>query len=323
MPVRALSIVVSIVCLLASAGAGRANDTVKVASAQKGFWDTTVLLYGDRAGIFKAEGLDLEITWTNGGAAPEQAAISGSVDIAAANGILGAITAYAKGAPIRIVAAEATGVNDLFWYAKADSGLKSFSDLAGKTVGFSSPGSSSNMVALALIAKAGVNAKPVPTGGAPGTLTQVMSDQIDVGWAVPPLFFDLIDQDKIRIIGRGSDIPEMRDQTVRVFETNADTLKNRRQVLVRFFRAYQKVLDWAYSEPKALEDFAADNKVSIDQARRARDGFYPKAALELAPISNLDLTIRQAIDLKRISAPLTPEQEKQLIDIVYDPRKDK
>lgn len=304
-------------------GAARANDTVKVASAQKGFWDTTILLYGDNAGIFKAEGLDLEITWTSGGAAPEQAVISGSVDLAAANGILGAVTAYAKGAPVRIVAAEATGVNDLFWYATAESGLKSFGDLAGKTVGFSSPGSSSNMVVLALIAQADVNAKPVPTGGAPATLTQVMSGQIDVGWAVPPLFFDLIDQGKLRIIGRGSDIPEMRDQTVRVFETNTDTLKNRREVLARFFRAYQKLLDWAYRDPKALEDFAADNKVSIDQARRARDEFYPKAALQLAPVSNLDLTVKQAIDLKRLSAPLTPVQVKELIDIVYDPRGDK
>jgi|SRR5579863_4327773 len=323
MPMRAMPMAVSIACVLATANAALANDTVRVASAQKGFWDTTILLYGDSAGIFKAEGLDLEITWTSGGAAPEQAVISGSVDLAAANGILGAVTAYAKGAPVRIVAAEATGVNDLFWYAKAESGLKSFSELAGKTVGFSSPGSSSNMVALALIEKAGVNAKPVPTGGAPATLTQVMSGQIDVGWAVPPLFFDLIDQGTLRIVGRGLDIPEMRDQTVRVFETNTDTLKNRRQVLVRFFRAYQKVLDWAYSEPKALEDFAADNKVSIDQARRARDEFYPKAALELAPVSNLDLTVKQAIDLKRLSAPLTPEQVKELIDIVYDPRRDK
>ena len=33
-----------------------ANDVVKVASAQKGFWDTTILLYGERAGLFKAQG---------------------------------------------------------------------------------------------------------------------------------------------------------------------------------------------------------------------------------------------------------------------------
>jgi len=300
-----------------------ANDVVKVASAQKGFWDTTILLYGERAGLFKAQGLDLEITWTNGGAETEQAVISGGVDIAAANGILGAIAAYAKGAPVRIIAAESTGVNDLFWYARGDSGLKTFGDLDGKTIGFSSPGSSSNMVALALIAQAHVSAKPVATGGAPGTLTQVMSGQIDVGWAVPPLHFDLIDQGKIRIIGRGSDIAEMRDQTVRVFETNTTTLAAHRDILIRFFRAYQKTLDWAYREPEALVQFAADNKVSLEQAQRARDDFYPQSALALAPISNLDLTVKQAIELKRLAAPLTAEQVRELIDIVYDPRTEK
>jgi NitT/TauT family transport system substrate-binding protein len=313
----------AVVAVLASAThhAARATDTFKVATAQRGFWDTTILLYGDRQGFFKDAGLDLDISWTNGGAETEQAVISGSVDVGCANGILGVVAAYAKGVPVRIVAAETTGVSDLFWYAKAESGLKSFGNLEGKTVGFSSPGSSSNMVALALIDQARVKAKPVPTGGAPATLTQVMSGQIDVGWAVPPLHFDLLDQGKLFIIGRGSDVAAMRDQTVRVFEATADTLKTRRGLLVRFFKAYQKTLDWAYADPKAIEYFAADNKVTVEQAKRAIEQFYPKAALSLAPISNLDLTVKQAIELKRLPAPLTPEQVKELIDIVYDPTK--
>jgi len=110
---------------------------------------------------------------------------------------------------------------------------------------------------------------------------------------------------------------------VRVFEATADTLKNRRELLVRFFRAYQKTLDWAYQDPKANEYFAEDMKVSVDQAKRAREQFYPKSALALAPIAGLDLTVKQAIDLKRIQAPLMPDQIKELIDIVYDPAKDK
>jgi len=43
----------------------------------------------------------------------------------------------------------------------------------------------------------------------------------------------------------------------------------------------------------------------------------------LAPISNLDLTVKQAIELKRLAAPLTAEQVRELIDIVYDPRTEK
>ena len=51
---------------------------------------------------------------------------------------------------------------------------------------FSSPGSSTNLILLQLIQQAKVAAKMVATGGLPGTLTQVMSGQIDVGWSVPP-----------------------------------------------------------------------------------------------------------------------------------------
>ena len=47
------------------------------------------------------------------------------------NGILGAIGAYVKGGeatPYRIISAEMTGANELFWWVKADSPIKSLKD---------------------------------------------------------------------------------------------------------------------------------------------------------------------------------------------------
>jgi len=70
---------------------------------------------------------------------------------------------------------------DAFWYARPESGITSLADTAGRTVAFSSPGSSTNLILLQLIQQAKVTPKMVATGGAPGTLTQVMSGQIDVG----------------------------------------------------------------------------------------------------------------------------------------------
>ena len=69
---------------------------------------------------------------------------------------------------------------------KADSPIKSLKDVEGKTVSFSSPGSSTNLVLLNLFDHYKVKGKATPTGGIPGTFTQVMSKQIDVGWSVPP-----------------------------------------------------------------------------------------------------------------------------------------
>ena len=80
-------------------------ETLKVALPQKGNWDTGIVEYGVKAGIFKDAGLDIDISYTQGGAATVQAVISGSVDIAMQTGLLGLIGAYAKGAPVRVISA--------------------------------------------------------------------------------------------------------------------------------------------------------------------------------------------------------------------------
>src|SRR6202011_1712204 len=87
--------------------------------------------------------------------------------------------------------------------ARPESGIKSLADTAGKTVAFSSPGSSTNLILLQLLLQAKVAPKMVATGGAPGTLTQVMSGQIDVGWSVPPFVLQQLADGKLAIIAKG------------------------------------------------------------------------------------------------------------------------
>src|SRR5258708_23952817 len=87
------------------------------------------------------------------------------------NGVLGVVAAYAKGMPVKIISAEATGAADAFWYARPDSGITRLADTNGKTVAFSSPGSSSNLILLQLVSQAKVTPKLVATGGAAPTIT--------------------------------------------------------------------------------------------------------------------------------------------------------
>ena len=74
---------------------------------------------GQRAGIFKKHGLVLDIVYTQGAGETQQAVISGSVDIGIAAGVMGVLSAFSKGAPVRIISAETTGAGDLYWYVKA------------------------------------------------------------------------------------------------------------------------------------------------------------------------------------------------------------
>ena len=117
-----------------------ADDLVKMTIGQRGHRDTAVPHRREKAGIFKKHGLQLEMVYTRGSGETVQPVISGNVDLGLAVGTLGAIGYFAKGAPIRIVAAQATGAAD-YWYAKSDSGIKSLKDSKGKPIAYSTNGS--------------------------------------------------------------------------------------------------------------------------------------------------------------------------------------
>jgi NitT/TauT family transport system substrate-binding protein len=217
-------------------------ETLKVAVAQRGFWNSTFIDVGLKQRYFKDVGLDIEILYTEGGASTLTPVIAGSIDIAMTNGILGVVAAYAKGMPVKIISAEATGAADAFWYARPESGITRLADTNGKTVAFSSPGSSTNLILLQLVHQAKVTPKLVATGGAPGTLTQVMSGQIDVGWSVPPFVLQQLADGRLVIIARGSDVAALAQQTIRVNVANANALKDKRDCL-RAFRQSLEPLD--------------------------------------------------------------------------------
>src|SRR3989442_4119384 len=161
--------------LAMTSSAAFAQDTLKLAVGQRGLWDTSISDVGQRAGIFKKHGLTLELLYTQGAGETQQAVIPGRVEIGVGVGIMGVLSAYSKGAPVRVIGAEATGAGDLFWYVKADSAVKTINDFNGKTIAYSTNGSSTHGVVIAFIKQYGLTAKATPTGGPPATLTAVMS----------------------------------------------------------------------------------------------------------------------------------------------------
>jgi NitT/TauT family transport system substrate-binding protein len=119
-----------------------AQDKLRIAGGLAGTWENSFSELGQNAGFFKKHGLVLEIFYTQGAGETQQAVISGSADIGTGIGTFNTFGAFAKGAPIRVIAATHTGANDLTWYVKADSPIKDKKDLAGKSVAYSTTGSS-------------------------------------------------------------------------------------------------------------------------------------------------------------------------------------
>lgn len=291
-----------------------AQDKLKLAVGQRGNWDTSVSEVGQRAGIFKKHGLELEIVYTQGAGETQQAAISGSVDIGVAAGVMGVLGAFSKGAPVRILSAETTGASDLYWYVKSDSPIKTLKDTAGKTLAYSTNGSSTHGIVTAFMKEYGLTAKPTATGGPPGTLTQVMSGQIDVGWAAPPFGLDQLDQKQIRIIASGNDAAAFKGQTVRLNMTTAPVLQAKKDAITRYMKAYRETVDFMYTE-EGLKVYADWLNIPIEKARRTRDDFFPKEAVNPDRITGLDGIVKDAVVLKFTASELTKDQLGELIQI--------
>lgn len=291
-----------------------AQDKLKLAIGQRGNWDTAISHVGEAAGIFKKHGIELEMTYTSGSGETLQPVISNSVDIGLAIGTMGAIAAYAKGAPVRVIGAEATGAAD-YWYAKADSGIRTLQDTNGKTIAFSSRGSSTNSIVLAFINEFKLTAKPQATGSPPATLTAVMTNQVDVGWAAPPFGLKEMDEGKIVLVARATDARIVAGQTIRVIAVNAETLKTKRDALMRYMQAYRETIDYMYSSDQALKDYAAFAKIDLAMAKRVRDQFFPRAIVEPDQIKGLDTLLPEAVTLKFIGKSLTAEQQAELFQV--------
>jgi NitT/TauT family transport system substrate-binding protein len=306
-----------VVCAFALAGLIRnasADDTLKVAVPQKGAWDAGIAELGQRGGIFKKHGLDLDILYTTAGPESIQAMIAGSIDISVASGVSAALGTFAKGAPIRIISSEMTGAPDLYWFVPADSPIHTIQDMNGKTVAFSAVGSSSNGSLLALIAQYHLTAKPTATGNIASTMTQTMTKQVDVGFGAAPFGLDKVASGEARIIATGNDVVALRTRAVRVNLIGAGTLQNRHDAIVRFMQGYKETVDWMYSSPEALKIYGDYSGLPPDIVARVLK-LVPKEALQTDQIMGIDDVMADAVTQKFLPAPLTPDQLKELIQI--------
>jgi NitT/TauT family transport system substrate-binding protein len=307
---------IAALALLALAAPAHAQDTLKIAIGQINNWENQAPTLGEDAGIFKKHNLKIESFGTQGAGETIQAVISGSADLGAGVGVAGVMRAFARGAPVRVLLPAFTGTGDLYWYVRADSPIKTLKDTTAQhTISYSTSGSSSNNIVVAFAQELGVKAKATATGSPPGTLTQVMTGQIDIGWAAPPFGIKEIKEGKIRIVGRGSDIPSLHGQTVRAIIVNADALKTKRDAIMRFVRGYRETVDWMYADPKALEMYSEKVKQPVDILRESLAEFHPKSAMQSETMADLDGAVTDAVKLKFLDAPLTKEQLAEFLQI--------
>jgi len=80
-------------------------------------------------------------------------------------------------------------------------------------------------------------------------------------------------------------------------------------------QAYRETVDWMYSEPGALKVYAGFAGITEAKAKRVRDEFFPKQALNPDKIAGLDVIVNDAVSFKYTPVVLTKDQLTQLIQI--------
>jgi NitT/TauT family transport system substrate-binding protein len=292
-------------------------ETLKIASPQRGSWESAISHLGQQQGFFRKHGLDLEILYTAGGGETLQVVISGAVDLGLSAGTLGVLGAYSKGAPVRIIGASSTGSRELFWYAPEKSPLQTIRDAKeNTTIAYSTTGSSTHITVLRFLSEYGLKAKPVGTGDVSATITQVMTGQVDVGWSVAPFNLDPLEKGQIRLLAKASDIERIRGQTIRVMITNARTLEQKKDLLARYIRGYRETLDWMYSDPEVVKKYVEFSGIPESAVRRMLKDFMPKESLQMDRIDGLADSLQDAVQFKFLSAPLT---DQELADVIRVP----
>ncbi len=306
----------SLLAFASLTGAAQAADPFRVASPNRGSWEGAIPELGKQAGIFQKHGLDLDIIYTSGGGETMQVVISGAVDVGLSAGLAGTFGAFSKGAPVRIIGASSTGSREIFYYVPTKSPITSLREGNGKTIAYSTAGSSTQVGALRFMAEYGLkDMKPTATGDAVSTTTQALTGQVDIGWCVAPFNLEKLAAGEIRMIGRLSDLEHLRKQTIRVQIANAQALEKKKDLFVRYLAAYREVLDWMYTSDDAVKKYIAITSLPETSVRAMLADFIPKESLQIDEVKGIPEAMQDAVQFKFLSAPLDEKQVGELIQI--------
>ncbi len=304
---RLRACLVSVLTIFFAQAPAQALDKFVIASGAFGNWQTAPPHMGKVAGIFEKHGLDVDVLWTEGGGESLQAVASGSADVGVGLGLSAVMAAYQKGAPVRPIGNTSTGP-DLYWYVPAQSPLQSLKDAQGKSIAYATLGSSGYIALIGMQKLYNVKLNMVATGGPAATYTQVMSGQVDIGWANPPFGFEQRKKGLIRVLARESELPEFLDQTSRVLIANLGALRNKPKQMEAFRLAYAETIEWMYSGAQAMQAYSDFSKVPLDIAQQVIDEFWPKKAVLMTTLGGVDFAMRDAVEMKLMKEPLTKPQ---------------
>ncbi len=165
-------------------------ETITVTHWGAAFYGAPYAVAMDK-GFFKQRGVDITgVLTSTGGGTSVRNTLAGDLPFGEV-ALSAAVEAIKAGQPLKIVCAGAESVADILWIAKPDSPLGSIKDIVGRKIGFTSPGSVTNMLILMAMKAQGIDAAKVtlvPAGGIGANLSAVLSGALDAGMTGEPVW---------------------------------------------------------------------------------------------------------------------------------------
>ncbi|MEX5295966.1 ABC transporter substrate-binding protein [Kocuria sp. CPCC 205268] len=234
-------------------GAGGDGELTTVSIGVIASTDVAPLYLGIEQGFFEEEGLELEITQAQGGAAIVPSVVSGELDFGFSN-VTSLIVARSQGLPLQIVANanNSTGVRGEDFadvLVRGDSDIQDAADLEGRTVGVNTLNNISDTTIRAAIEAQGgdpgnVEFVEIPLPDMPAALDR---GEVDAIGSIEP-FRTIALQDGARSAVSNYAFP-IENLTVAVYFTTDEVVAEEPEMVESFRAAIEKSLEYAQDNP--------------------------------------------------------------------------
>lgn len=299
-----LFVVLSLLGGVAATAQAPALTTIRLVSAASD--DLRPLLYAQKAGLFKHEGLDVQLQLSNSGAMAAQAIVGGAMDVGKSS-ITSLIAAYARGLPFVLIAPSivhrpATPTSSIV--VGANSPIRTALELQGKVVSCTAIGDIAYLGVRALIDKAGGDSSTVRWVELPPSAVTAAIEQgrIDAGLIAEPYLSKSTKAGQVRsLVDELSGYPRPILETA--YYATRDYVTKNRDVVRRFAKVMEEAS--AYSNTHLAETvplFASFVNIDAETATQMHHtweatSFDPRA---IQPV--IDLAARYKIIPRELDA---------------------
>ena len=293
-----------------AAPAAHAEDLVRVGNPAGDDFHFAFANVGTEAGIFKKNGIELQITSLAGGAKLHAAMTAGSLDIA-----LGAGTDFGlivKGAPEKGVGVLASKPSNMVVQGNTKNGITTIAALKGKKVAVSSVGALTYWMAQKLSQHEGWGhdgVEIVATGGGQANVAGFETGSLDAAVTSYEAALRVEQAGKGKILLSFGDIVDPFIAHV-IYATN-DMMTQHPDVLRRFLKAWYETVAYGkshkaeaikYSQPETLlSDDLASKVYDLEMPTFSLDGRFDPKAVEAVKQAMLDLgTVKEKPEDKAV-----------------------